>query len=64
MADLKIGFDSFNTEWVSSYTSLPQFISDCPPHLCEGEDREAKLKEVYDTVHANDAVEEVKPKKK
>lgn len=53
MGNISIEFEnaSFRIEWVQSFTSVSDFISDCPPHLCEGENREAKLTELYTIVN-------------
>jgi hypothetical protein len=41
---------SWAKDWVYSFTSVNEFISDCPPHLCAGENRDNKLTELYTIV--------------
>ena len=62
MNDIQIDGVSLNYEWVSSFTSVSEFIMACPPHILEGENRELKLTEIYNTVKPE--VREEKPKKK
>lgn len=51
MGNIRIDGTSFNTDWVSSFTSVSEFITSCPPHIFEGENREAKLTELYTIVN-------------
>ena len=51
MEDIKFEGTSFSITWVSCFTTVSEFISDCPPHICEGENREKKLTELYNMVN-------------
>lgn len=51
MGNIRIDGTSFNTDWVSSFTSVSEFITSCPPHIFEGESRDAKLTELYTIVN-------------
>jgi|JI9StandDraft_1071089.scaffolds.fasta_scaffold82989_2 hypothetical protein len=42
----------FNTDWISSYTSLQQFISDFPESVFANDvNRENKIKELFELVN-------------
>ena len=51
MADVKFDGASFNTQWISSFSSVSDFISTCPKGIFAGENREAKLTELYTIVN-------------
>lgn len=56
MGNIRIEGVSINTDWVSSFTSVSEFITSCPDYLFAGDSREAKLTELYTIVNG-------KPKK-
>lgn len=58
--DTKYEGINFNTEWVSSFTSVGEFISSAS-HILVGENQEAKLTELYHIVNGKP---ESKSKKK
>lgn len=58
--DTKYEGINFNTDWISSFTSVGEFISSAS-HLLLGENQEAKLTELYHIVNGKP---ESKPKKK
>lgn len=52
MKDIRFEGTGFLVEWVSSYTSLPQFIEDFPASIFEGnENRENKISELFELVN-------------
>jgi hypothetical protein len=57
--DTKYEGISFNTDWISSHTSVSEFISNAT-HLLVGENQELKLTELYNIVKGTDE----KPSKK
>ncbi len=52
MGSIRFEGTCFNSEWVSSFTSVSDFISACSvKSFLQGENREAKLTELYTIVN-------------
>lgn len=54
MTDIRFDGTCFNVSWVSSYISLPQFITDFPITIfVEDVNRENKITELYELINGN-----------